>query len=168
MKATELLEQQHREVEQIFDMLHKDEGDRAQNLRELASKLAAHMRIEEEIFYPRAREVAEDQILESLEEHTLAAFALKRIAEIDPEHESFPAKLKALKDLVLHHVEEEENEVFPRIEGAISDGELAEMGEDLEARFTEVIESGYGANLVRGGAKKKNGAGRQRQVHATR
>lgn len=167
MRATELLEQQHREVEEIFDMLQKDEGDREENLRELASKLAAHMRIEEEIFYPRVREIAEDQILESLEEHTLAAFALKRIAEIDFEHESFSAKLKALKDLVLHHVEEEENEVFPRVEGAMGDSELSEMGEELEARFVEVVESGYGANLVRGG-KKKNGAGKPRQMQAMR
>lgn len=167
MKATELLERQHREIEQIFDMLHKDEGDRTENLRELASKLAAHMRIEEEIFYPRAREIVEGQILESLEEHTLAAFALKRIAEIDPDHESFSAKLKALEDLMLHHIEEEENEMFPRIEGAIGDRELAEMGEALETRFADVIESGYGANLVRGRAKK-NGAGRPRQVHAMR
>lgn len=164
MKATELLEQQHREVEQIFDRLQRNEGDRAGALRDLASKLAAHMRIEEEIFYPRAREIAEDQILESLEEHTLAAFALKRIAEMDPEHESFSAKLKALKDLVLHHVEEEENELFPRVENAIGEQELSEMGEELEARFDEVVESGYGAKLVRAHAKK-NGAGRH---HATR
>lgn len=167
MKATELLEQQHREVEQIFDMLQKDEGDRAEALRELASKLAAHMRIEEEIFYPRSREIAQDMILESLEEHTLAAFALKRLAEIDPQHESFQAKLKALQDIVLHHVEEEENEVFPRVEGAIGERELSEMGEELEARFNDIIESGYGANLVRGG-KKNGAAGRHRPMHAMR
>jgi hemerythrin superfamily protein len=163
MKATDLLETQHREVEQLFERLARSEDDRIELLRELAGKLAAHMRIEEEIFYPRAREITEDKIHESLEEHTLAAFALKRLAEIDPWHESFAAKAKALKELVMHHVEEEENELFPRIEQAIGETELQQMGEDLEARFEEVVESGYGAELVRGGGKRDGGGRRRMQ-----
>ncbi|AKF03863.1 hemerythrin domain-containing protein [Sandaracinus amylolyticus] len=167
MKATDLLEQQHREVEKIFDRLENDEGDRIENLRELASKLAAHMRIEEEIFYPKAREVMEDMVFESLEEHTLAAFALKRLAEIDPGHPSFEAKCKALKELVKHHVEEEESEMFPKIDGEIEPEELETIGEELEARFMEIVESGYGAELVKGQPSKKNGIGRMPH-HATR
>lgn len=161
MKATELLEQQHREVEKIFDRLENDEGDRVENLRELASKLAAHMRIEEELFYPRAREIMEDMVLESLEEHTLAAFALKRIAEIDPDHPSFEAKCKALSELVKHHVEEEESEMFPKLSSEIDDEELELMGQELETRFFEIVETGYGADLVKAAPSKKNGAGRR-------
>lgn len=155
MKATDLLTSQHREVEQLFERLEKGRGDRVALLRELSSKLAAHMRIEEEIFYPRARDLLEKKVLESLEEHTLAAFALKRLAEVGIGHESFGAKLKALKELIEHHVEEEESEMFPRVARAMGREDLEEMGAELEARFEEIVDSGYGADLVRGG--KRNG-----------
>jgi hemerythrin-like domain-containing protein len=155
MKATDLLTSQHREVEQLFARIEKSRGDRLELLRELSSKLAAHMRIEEELFYPRAREMLEDKVLESLEEHTLGAFALKRLAEVGIDHESFDAKLKALKELIEHHVEEEEKEMFPRISRAMGNEDLAELGVELEERFDEIVASGYGADLVRGA--KRNG-----------
>lgn len=155
MKANDLLIRQHRDVQKLFERLEKGAGNRLELLRELASKLAAHMRIEEEIFYPRVRELLEDQVLESLEEHTVAAFALKRLASVGIDHGTFEAKLKALKDVIEHHVEEEEKEMFPRIARAMDSGDLEEIGLELEDRFEAIVESGYGAELVRG--PKQNG-----------
>ncbi len=155
MRATDVLEEQHREVESLFEDLEIGSGDRTELLRVLASRLAAHMRIEEEIFYPRVREMLPDMVLESLEEHTLAAFALKRLAAVGVNHESFDAKLKALKDVTLHHIREEEAEIFPNVLRVLSDNELEELGMSLERRFQTVIESGYGASLVR---SRRNGS----------
>jgi hemerythrin superfamily protein len=72
MKATDLLKRQHREVEALFEDIEAEEGEaRAELVRELAAKLAAHMRIEEEVVYPLARDLdddeLEDQVLEALE-----------------------------------------------------------------------------------------------------
>ena len=155
MNANDLLTRQHREVEQLFTKLEKGGGNRVELLRELASKLAAHMRIEEEIYYPRAKEMLEDKVLEALEEHTLGAFALKRLAEIGADHPSFEAKLKALKELIQHHVDEEESEMLPRIAKAMDRQDLDELGLEMEERFQEILETGYGADLVRGA--KRNG-----------
>ncbi|MDQ3032759.1 MAG: hemerythrin domain-containing protein [Myxococcota bacterium] len=167
MNANDLLTRQHREVEQLFARMEKGTGDRLELLRDLASKLAAHMRIEEEIFYPRAKELLEDKVLEGLEEHTLAAFALKRLAEVGVDHPSFEAKLKALKELVQHHVDEEESEMFPRIARAMDRQDLDEIGLELEERFEEILESGYGAELVRG-AKRNGRASSRPQPRAMR
>lgn len=158
MNAIELLEQQHDEAEELMNRLEKGRGDRTEMLRELAAKLAAHMRIEEEIFYPRCREVVEKEILESLEEHTLAAFGLKRLCEIGTDDPSFAAKLKAVKELVLHHVEEEEDEWFPKVQKAFDRDELETLGAQMEERFQELVESGYGAELVK---DRRNGSARK-------
>lgn len=149
MRATDLLSEQHRDVESLFEDLATGPGDRTETLRELASRLAAHMRIEEELFYPRIQEALPDRVLESLEEHTLAAFALKRLATVGVMHESFDAKLKALRAVIEHHIREEEEEIFPRAVRALEETELEDLGARLDSRFADIIESGYGASLVR-------------------
>jgi hypothetical protein len=82
MKATTLLENQHRKVEAIFKKLENAKPNSAAALvTELATDLAGHMVIEEEIFYPAAKRVKNDLVLESYEEHALAAHGLKRLVE---------------------------------------------------------------------------------------
>jgi hemerythrin superfamily protein len=167
MKATDLLKRQHREVEALFEDIEAEEGEaRAELVRELAAKLAAHMRIEEEVVYPLARDLdddeLEDQVLEALEEHTVAAFELKRAAEVGLDHESSEAKLKTLKDLVAHHVEEEERTFLPKLERYIEKDRLEAIGADLESRFEDILESGYGAELFDRGRAPARGSRRKR------
>jgi hypothetical protein len=144
MKATDLLKQQHRTVEALFA---KIEGGEPEALKDLASALAAHMAIEHEFFYPGSREVDEDAILEAFEEHAIAETALKRALATDAEDESFDARVKVLKELIEHHVEEEEGELFPEVEKEIDSDELEAMGQKMEARFDEVLKKGYAAVL---------------------
>src|SRR6185369_12176274 len=82
MKATDLLEKQHRKVEAIFKKLEAGRGEAEPLVIELANNLAAHMAIEQEIFYPAALGVDHDGISESLEEHALAELAIKRLLDI--------------------------------------------------------------------------------------
>lgn len=140
MKATDLLKQQHRSVEALFAKI--EDGDSAA-LKDLASALAAHMAIEQEIFYPAVNELDEDVVLESFEEHSVAEIALKRALATDPEDDSFEARVKVLKELIEHHVEEEEEELFPEVEKQIPADELKSMGDEMEARFDEVLQRGY-------------------------
>lgn len=153
MKATSLLEKQHRKVEGIFKKLEGGSSDPEPLLTELANDLAAHMAIEQEIFYPAIREVDEKLILESYEEHSLAEVALKRLLGTDPEDESFDARVVATKELIKHHVEEEEGEMFPKVEKALGEEKLAELGKLMKARFEEVQAAGFEASVPKGFAK---------------
>jgi hemerythrin-like domain-containing protein len=144
MKATDLLKQQHRTVEALFA---KIEAGEPEALKDLASALAAHMAIEHEFFYPESREIDEDAILEAFEEHAIAETALKRALATDPEDESFDARVKVLKELIEHHVEEEESELFPQVEKELGSEELETLGEEMEVRFEQVLKKGYAAVL---------------------
>src|SRR5690349_7059614 len=119
MKATELLEKQHREVEAIFDKIESSRSGSNGLVNDLADKLAGHMAIEQKLFYPAVRSADENLVLESFEEHAIAELALKRLLAVDAKDPTFTAKVTALKELIQHHVEEEEEELFPKVEKAI-------------------------------------------------
>src|SRR3954452_8454403 len=128
MKATSLLESQHRKVEALFKKLQSRRSDTEAVLEELANSLAAHMAIEQEMFYPRVKEVDEDLINESYEEHAVAELALKRLIATSPDDEAFAARATVLEELIQHHVEEEEKELFPKIEKSLEEDVLAQLG----------------------------------------
>ena len=121
MKATILLEKQHRKVEALFKALETNRSKAQETVEELATNLAAHAAIEEEIFYPAVKKADKEMVLESYEEHQLMAFALRRMVGTEPEDDSFPAKVKALKDVVEHHVREEERRLLPEAAQAFGD-----------------------------------------------
>jgi len=153
MNATSLLERQHRKVEALFKKLEGGRSDPATVLEELANSLAAHMAIEQEIFYPAIREVDSDVVNESYEEHSLAEVALKRLLATDPEDEMFHARVTALKELIEHHVEEEEQELFPEVEKALGEDTLGALGKTMKKMFDEVFAAGFEAAVPRGMAK---------------
>jgi hemerythrin-like domain-containing protein len=150
MNAISLLESQHRKVEALFKKLEGGRSDPQAVLDELANSLAAHMAIEHEFFYPGVKELAEDTVNESYEEHSLAEVALKRLLATGPDDEAFDARVTALKELIAHHVEEEEEELFPKVQKALSDGTLNEMGKVMKRRFQEVFANGFEATVPRG------------------
>jgi hypothetical protein len=121
-----------------------EERERASLREELANTLAAHTSIEEEIFYPAAMEALgpHGRIREGYEEHALADYALYRLLSVSPMDETFAAKLSALKEVVMNHVEEEESELLPQTEGEMTSERLQELGERLEARFAERLTEG--------------------------
>lgn len=143
MNATDLLEQQHRKVESILEKLEDMEREEARDLlEELANDLAAHMAIEQELFYPAVREVDEELVTESFEEHALAEVALKRLL-IAKQQPTFKARVTALKELIGHHVEEEEHELFPKVQKAMDSERIEQLGEEMEQRFEQQVKAGY-------------------------
>ena len=153
MKATTLLEKQHRTVESIFKKLEAGKSAPAPLLERLSNALAAHMAIEQELFYPAVRRVDEDLVLEAFEEHSLAEIGLKRLLATDPAHPSFAARVTACRELIEHHVEEEETELFPKVEKKLGDAKLMELGKVMKARFDEVEAAGFKASVPAGYAK---------------
>jgi hypothetical protein len=145
MKATNLLEMQHREVEKLFAKVLKSDGakERKQLATEIQSKLEAHTTIEEEIFYPAYREAAttkkgEDLVLEAYEEHHVVKLVLAELPKVDAAAESFRAKMTVLKELIEHHVEEEEKEMFPDAEKKLGKERLDVLGEEMDKRASQL------------------------------
>lgn len=162
MHAIKLLEQQHRKVESIFRKLEGEgRGEPEALLTELANDLAAHMTIEQEIFYPAINAIDHDQVLESYEEHALAEVALKRLLAADPRADEFKARVSALRDLIQHHVVEEEKELFPQVEKAMDEERLLELGTRMKQRFDEVEAAGYESAVPRGFARTSSDVSRK-------
>lgn len=147
VNAFDLLEQDHREVEEWFDEydeLKDSEEDRKAELAEkICLALSVHSRIEEEIFYPRAREATKDDDLidESLVEHATVKNLIGEIEEMDVGEELYDAKIRVLGEMVKHHIREEEEELFPELQSAKMDldavgKELAERKEKLMAEMS--------------------------------
>ena len=149
MKATDLLARQHKKAKATFKKLEKGHGDGAL-LTELANELAAHMAIEHELFYPTVVALDEDMIGESFEEHALGELALKRLLASSLEAEDFQAKVTAVKELIEHHADEEEEDLFPKVEKAMDDAQLKELGKVMQERFTELVEAGWEQVYARG------------------
>jgi hemerythrin superfamily protein len=117
MDVTKILEDDHRKVESLFDQIDKAEGDdRLPLIDELATSLRGHMQLEEQIVYPAMKPITgEKTVEEGNAEHTLARKGLEDVLKMAPDEPGFGAALDALKAGISHHVDEEENEVFPKL-----------------------------------------------------
>jgi Hemerythrin HHE cation binding domain len=140
MKATDLLKKQHKEVKALFKKMEDVEGarERRQLLNEIAIALEGHTVIEEEMFYPAVRgletQKAEEMVLEALEEHHVVKLVLAELPNVDPEDERFEAKMTVLSELVEHHADEEEKEMF-KVAQKLGKDELGALGKQMEQRF---------------------------------
>lgn len=144
MKATALLKRQHREVRGVFRQMKKtkDARGRRRGMEEIAKLLHAHMKIEEEMFYPAVRELhskkSDEMVPEAYEEHHVAALVLDELPRVDPKDERFEAKMTVLEELIEHHVEEEEDELFQLAE-KLGRERLDELGDRMEAAFDDQV-----------------------------
>lgn len=150
MSALDLLEQDHREVEDYFDEYEtlEDAAEKGELATEICLALIVHTQIEEEIFYPAARKATKDDDLldEAAVEHTGAKELISQIEATEPGDDLYDAKVKVLGDQIKHHVKEEEDKLFPEVEKAKID--LDDLGKKLAARKSELmakLEGGAGA-----------------------
>ena len=138
--AIALLSADHAEVERLFgryEQLAEDDADadeRETLARQICGLLTVHAAIEEEIFYPAAREALdEEDLLDEAEvEHASAKDLIAQIEEMDADEDLYDAKVKVLGEYVRHHVQEEENELFAQCRSAKMD--LKALGERLAER----------------------------------
>jgi len=151
MDATKLLKAQHDEVKALFKRLESQGSSPGAKeiFEELAHNLVAHDAIEREIFYPACERVIglTDQLAEALVEHGYVEYGLYQ-ADLALEEDSFEAKCRVLKEVVLHHAQEEEDDLFPEVRAAIDASELDALGARMEARF-EVVKQAEYRQLVR-------------------
>ena len=142
MKATDLLKRQHKQVKTLFKKVEKVDngGERRQLTDQIIRELQMHTRIEEEVFYPAVRQVhskkAEEMVDEAFEEHHVVDLVLKELPNVDVEGERFEAKMMVLSELVEHHADEEEKEMF-KLAQKLGADKLEELGERMEQMIEE-------------------------------
>ncbi|HEX8408824.1 MAG TPA: hemerythrin domain-containing protein [Thermoanaerobaculia bacterium] len=141
--AIALLKADHKTVMTLLESLEKATGARrVKLLGQIEKELKVHTTIEEEIFYPAYREAAkkkDDQTMyyEAVAEHRVVDMVLPQAAEGE-NNEELKAKAKVLKELVEHHADEEEKEMFPRARQVMERAELRDLGARMEARKKEL------------------------------
>lgn len=141
--AIELLKQDHREVENLFSQFEDaDETERVPLAEQICVALTVHAQVEEELFYPAAKEALAQQGVELVAEAEVEHNSLKQlIGEINgssPEEEAFEARLTVLKEYVQHHVREEEEKLMPMVRSA--DVDLEDLGERISDRKSTLME----------------------------
>lgn len=145
----DILEEDHEKVRGLLDRLENtsERGvkSRERILDELHRDLEVHTMIEEEIVYPAFRREAdthdsEEMYFEFVEEHFLAGEAeLPRLIEVDASSIEFSAKAIVLKELVTHHIDEEEQRMFPLVRELFDEDQQAELGRRVMERKRELL-----------------------------
>jgi hemerythrin-like domain-containing protein len=168
MNAIKLLMQDHKKVRQLLTELEgtttRNARDRQRLVQEISNEVNVHAQIEEEIFYPAFKEAAKksedtDLFYEAAEEHHVVEMVLPELEASDPSSDEFTAKAKVLKELIEHHADEEEKEMFKRARTLLDEDELEELGTRLEERKMELM--GEELEMVGAGAstgRARNGS----------
>ena len=155
--AITMLKSDHATIKRLLREL-AETGDRAVKQREslvaqIERELKAHAQAEEEVFYPAFKAAAEktdkvDLFYEAAEEHHVVDMILPALKVANPKSKEFAAKAKVLKDLVEHHVKEEEGQMFAAARQLFNEEELRELGDMMQAR-KEAIEAMWDNPLLR-------------------
>ncbi|NGM16288.1 hemerythrin domain-containing protein [Verrucosispora sioxanthis] len=146
--AIVLLKEDHQEMRRLFKEFQASEdapaSKRGRLVKQILEALTVHTYLENEIMYPEVRKrlpELEDHILESYEEHHVADVLCFELSSMQPDDEHFNAKTTVLIENVLHHVEEEEQEWFPKVRESMGRKELQEMGQRMIDRRPEAPRS---------------------------
>jgi hemerythrin superfamily protein len=136
--AIVLLKNDHKEIRKLFADFQKA-GDTAKAKKgklvdKMIELLTVHTYIENEVMYPRVRDMLpdlEDDVLESYEEHLVADVLVMELAGMKPDDERFTAKTTVLIENVTHHMDEEEQDWFPKVRAGLGRKVLQELGADM-------------------------------------
>jgi hemerythrin superfamily protein len=139
--AIVMLREDHKRIRALF----KEFGStgeqalrqRAKIVQRILEELTVHTYLENEVMYPRVRALMpqlEQDVLESYEEHHVADVLCTELAAMGPDDERFTAKVTVLMENVTHHIEEEEQDWFPKVREGLSRTQLREIGEEMNER----------------------------------
>ena len=144
--AIELLKTQHEEVKTFFKRIEKASTRSAKTklFDQLAANLAAHDAIEREIFYPACERGMgmTDLLGEALVEHGVVEFSLYQ-ADQARKDKDFSFKCQVLSEIVEHHVKEEEEDFFPKVQKALGKEKLLALGAQMQQRFEQAKAKDY-------------------------
>ncbi|MFO1399192.1 MAG: hemerythrin domain-containing protein [Burkholderiales bacterium] len=153
--AIELLTDDHRRVDEMFEEYEAtkdsaDDDDKEQRVVAICVELTVHATVEEEIFYPAAREAVSDDDSDMLDEaeveHATVKELVDQLSAMSPAEALYDAKVKVLSEYVKHHVQEEEEKLFPALRETDLDlealgAEIAQRKQELQEELEEEMES---------------------------
>jgi len=136
--AIVLLKEDHKQMRKLFKQF-KQAGENAKDTKDRLAKkimeeLTVHTYIENECMYPEVRKLlpeVEDDVLESYEEHHVADLLVFELFTMDADDERFVPKMTVLIENVEHHMEEEEDEWFPKVREGLGRKQLGEIGDRM-------------------------------------
>jgi hemerythrin-like domain-containing protein len=138
--ALVLLKADHREIKSVFKKFEQAGEDATKTKGELVAKmielLTVHTYLENELIYPEVRKLLpdlEDDVLESYEEHHVADVLCMELFALKPDAERFDAKTTVLIENVTHHIDEEEQDWFPKVRAGLGRKQLSDLGEQMLA-----------------------------------
>lgn len=148
MNALELLKEDHDKVRDLLSQLvtttERAEKKRPELLAKIEKELQIHTQIEEEIFYPAFKKASgnkrnDTMYYEAHEEHrAVEDLVMPDLKKADPGGVEFSGRVKVLRELIEHHASEEEEEIFEQVRKTMSEAELEELGERMQARKKEL------------------------------
>ena len=157
MNAIDLLIEDHERVKDLLSRMTESTERAVKTRTELLEKLemevTIHTRLEEEILYPAYKEAGGKEQLkmyhEAKEEHrTVDSMVLPDLKATEPGSVEFSGRAKVCKELLEHHIEEEESEMFPEARELIGEARLEEMGQqmaELKTRLKKELAAGKAA-----------------------
>lgn len=141
--AITMLKSDHATVKRLLREL-SELGDRAVKQKELLvakieEELKMHAQVEEEVFYPAFLAAtkgsdSQDLFYEAAEEHHVVDMVLPALKAANTKSPEFGAKAKVLKDLVEHHIKEEEQQMFAVARQVFDEDQLRQLGDLMQAR----------------------------------
>jgi hemerythrin superfamily protein len=144
LTAIDLLKDDHEKVKKAFKEFEKMDRSDSETCRQVVQSvcndLRVHTTLEEEIFYPAVREAIEDEDLmnEAIVEHDTAKTLIEQLENMEPDDPNYYATFTVLGEYVLHHVKEEEGEMFPQAKKA-KELDLEALGEQMRTRKEELM-----------------------------
>lgn len=144
--AIKLLTEDHAKVKKLFKEYEKltkkeDQDGKEELAQQICGELTIHAQLEEEIFYPAARKAIKDDDLlnEALVEHSSAKDLISQIKSKKIDDPMYDAVVTVLGEYINHHVQEEEDKIFPKVQKSKMD--LEELGHEIAERKEELIDS---------------------------
>lgn len=142
MDILDIIKADHRQVETLFSEIESTENPQKlyECFNQLYQALNVHVEVEEQTFYPAIRNCQDvDKLVdEAHKEHNQAKQILEDVSSFSPTSTEFKAKIRDLKQAVQHHVEEEENEIFPQVRKCMNEQEREKLGNEFEAAKSKV------------------------------
>jgi len=143
-RAVALLKEEHHIFRELFDRAEEADGDELVAItEELCMRLTVHMTIEEEILYPALRPLlGDDEVDEGIVEHQSGKRIVAELEQLDGDEQLYKAKVHVLGEETIHHVDEEDDDMFEDAKKAHSEGriDLDAVGDQLRARQAELYD----------------------------
>ena len=136
--AIVILKDDHKTIRKLFKEFQgageNATAEKGRLVKRIIEELTVHTYLENEVMYPEVRKLlpsVEDDVLESYEEHHVADVLCAELFAMDAGDERFDAKTTVLIENVTHHIEEEEQEWFPKVREGLSRKQLQDMGQRM-------------------------------------